>query len=109
MKDLLGQIENRRLALGLSQGAVASRLSISQPHYSKIVRGIVPVTPAMAEALTAWLNSTGRPASTAENRRSARIQKLTRSIERQLQELNSILIEDGIVHRRRAPRQTREH
>lgn len=106
MRDLLGRVEDRRLALGLSQRAVAERLSISQPHYSKVVGGIVQLTPTMAEAMAAWLDSAGAP-RIGRNRRLSRVRALTRLIERQLRELNALLAEDGVEGGRRAPRPTR--
>lgn len=106
MTDLLGRVENKRLALGMSQRAVADHLSISQPHYSKLVGGLARLTPAMEEAMVAWLGSAGAPPA-ARDRRSSRICALMRLIERQLRELNSLLAEDGVGGARRAPRSTR--
>jgi len=105
LSTLLGRIEERRLALGLSQLAVAIRLGITQPHYSKVVGGVARLTPEMADAMHAWIADTPTPTERSD-RRSSRIRTLTRSIERQLRELNALVGEEGAG--RRAPRLARQ-
>lgn len=106
MRDLLERVEDKRLASGLSQRAVARELSISQPHYSKVVGGVAQLTPAIADAMAAWLGKAG-PVSTLPDEQASRIRALTRSIERTLRELNSLLAEGGVRGRKRGSRRTR--
>lgn len=103
---LLERLEERRLALGLSQRAIADQLGITQPHYSKVVGGLVRLTPEMAKAMHAWID--GAPtASAGSDRRAVRIRTLTRAIARQLRELNTLIGEAGVAGGRRAPRRAR--
>lgn len=106
MKDVLEQVEERRIALGLSQKAVASRLAISQPHYSKVVGSLAALTPEMEDAMRQWLKGLP-PAAVLSGPRAMRIRTLTRSIRQQLRELNSLIEHEGVSSGRRPPRPTR--
>lgn len=106
MSDPLQRIEERRLALGLSQRAVAERLGITQPHYSKIVCGLVRLTPQVADAMHAWIAGSPAPAAIPD-RRAARIRSLTRAIQRQLRELAALAGDDPAGGRTRVPRSAR--
>lgn len=106
MKDLLDQIEDRRVALGLSQKAVANRLAISQPHYSKVVGSLAVLTPEMEGAMRLLLDS--MPASTViPGPRAVRIRSLTRSIRQQLRELNILISQEAVNPGGRLPRRSR--
>lgn len=102
MKDLLDAVEERRLALGLSQKAVASRLAISQPHYSKVVGSLAALTPEMADAMRQWLKEVP-PMAASAGPRAMRIRSLTRSIRQQLRELNSLIEQGGVGRARPLP------
>lgn len=54
MTGLVDEMEERRLDAGLSQTALAARLGISQPHYSKVVGGVVTLTGDLADRMAAW-------------------------------------------------------
>lgn len=106
MNDLLDQVEERRLALGLSQKAVASWLAISQPHYSKVVGSLAALTPEMENAMRQWL--AGVPSSAVlPAPRTTRIRFLTRSIRHQLRELDILIEQEGVGPGRRLPRRSR--
>lgn len=106
MSNLPDRVEARRLALGLSQKAVAARLGISQPHFSKVVGRLVALTPAMEQAMRDWL-STAPAGSAVADPKALKIRTLTRSIQRQLRELNALIDHDGTAPGRRPPRPTR--
>lgn len=105
MSGLLAAIEERRIALGLSQRAVADQLGITQPHYSKVVGGLAALTPAMAEAMHAWIDGSPVPQGKTDLH-VKRIRTLTRDIERKMRELNALVGSGGTG--RRAPRPTRK-
>ncbi|GEM71955.1 MAG: hypothetical protein GY736_08935 [Sphingomonas sp.] len=108
MSDLLDQVETRRLALAISQKTVAERLGITQPHYSKVVGRLVVLTPRMEEAMRGWLDDVPTPPATL-GPRASRIRSLTRSIQRQLRELNALVEQDGAQSRRPPTRTTRRN
>lgn len=103
MTELLHRLEDRRLELGLTQKDLGRTLGVSQPHYSKMVGGTVPVTPERARKIEEWLR--GSPSTPA--RRSGpneRVRDLVRSIEGNLRELNRLLGDAG--SKRRGPRRS---
>lgn len=106
MTDVVRLIEERRMAVGLTQRSVAKALGVSQPHYSKVIGGVVALTPRLEELMEGWLKKApvGRQASSRHNER---IGKLTRSIERQIRELNELLVSEGFKPARRPTRRTR--
>lgn len=84
-------MELARLERRFTQDAVAKQLGISQPHYSKIVRGAVTLTHDMHEAMHTWLNRNppqSRP-------RSDEVMRLTKRIERDVAKLNRLLAQEG--------------
>lgn len=107
MTELIDEVEKCRLDAGLSQTAVATRLGISQPHYSKVVGGVVTLTDDLAALMTAWLTANPVAAVHSGDQRD-RIRKLSRSIGRDLRQLNSLLAAEGRGPARRAPRRTRD-
>ena len=98
MTDVRRLLEERRLGTGLTQGAVADALGITQPHYSKVVGGVVPLTGALAARMSAWI---GQAAPARRSRADPggadgkRIRQLVRSISRDLRELDALLGPDG--------------
>ena len=91
-------MERARLERHLTQGAVASHLGITQPHYSKIVRGIVALTRDMHDKLDEWLS--GNPPSPAS--KTDEITRIAQRMERDMAKLNRLLAEDGLRASRRA-------
>lgn len=83
-------MELARLERRFTQDAVAKQLGISQPHYSKIVRGAVTLTHDMHEAMHTWLNRNPPPSRP----RSDELVRLTKRIERDVAKLNRLLAED---------------
>jgi len=93
--ELRDRLDERRRALGLTQRAVADALGVTQPHYSKMVGGIVPITDHRAAEMELWLRATSA-APVPPGPRSARMERLARSIERQVAELARLLASEGI-------------
>ena len=94
---LLEKVERSRLERRLTQLRLAEQFGITQPHYSKIVRGAVPLTKDMHEAMDLWLRQnppTLKP-------RSDELGRLTRRIERDIAKLNRLLAAEGRVPSRR--------
>ncbi|RZL85938.1 MAG: hypothetical protein EOP66_00180 [Sphingomonas sp.] len=106
MKDLLDQVEERRIALGLSQKTVANRLAISQPHYSKVVGSLAVLTPEMEGAMRRLLDSMPAP-TVIPGPRAVRIRSLTRSIRQQLRELNILISQEAVSPGGRPARRAR--
>lgn len=50
-------IESARRRVGKSQTQIAAQLGVTQGHYSKVVKGRVPLSPALASRMTEWLES----------------------------------------------------
>lgn len=107
MSELIETVERRRLDAGLSQTAVAALLGISQPHYSKVVGGVATLTDELAGLMAAWLGANPDAAVSGADPRD-RIRRLSRSIERDLRQLNKLLAAEGRGPGRRAPRRTRD-
>lgn len=107
MIELVDQVEERRLDAGLSQTAVAARLGISQPHYSKVVGGVATLTGDLATLMVDWLKANPSAAVHGGDRRD-QIRKLSRSLERDLRQLNSLLAVEGRGSGRRGPQRTRD-
>lgn len=100
--DLILRLEARRSELGLTQLAVATSLGVSQPHYSKIIGGIVPLTDRRADEIESWLRAhVGTDRVTVGREANVRIRQLARSIEKQLRELNHLLEKESVLVRRR--------
>ncbi len=63
-RDLVFAVKDRRLLLGLAQGAVAAYLGVSQSFYSRIERGALDesqVRPELRERLALWLREHPAP------------------------------------------------
>ena len=45
--DLVRAVRERRLAAGTPQRVVAARVGVTQPHFSKVERGLVPLSARM--------------------------------------------------------------
>lgn len=110
MNELLSSVEERRLKAGLSQREVARAVGITQPHYSKVVGGLVSLPRELEDRLVAWLRAQehglakGHVAAGSE---ATRIRKLAASIEEQLHELNRLLGVASTRRKRRIPSATR--
>lgn len=97
--DLLEKVEQARLERRFTQSAVAETLGITQPHYSKIVRGAVTLTADMHDAMTGWLDrNPPDPKSSSDE-----LLRLTQRIERDVARLNRLLALEG----RRPPKRPR--
>lgn len=93
MTKILDDIEDVRLRLGLTQLAVARRLGITQPHYSKVVGRTATLPDALAQRMLAWTKTQTVQARAEEGDRE--MLELTRSIERQSKRLATLLAQHG--------------
>ncbi|MBD8548292.1 hypothetical protein [Sphingomonas sp. CFBP 8760] len=76
-------------------------LGVTQPHYSKIVGGVVPLTPQRAAVVEAWLEgAVRRDAPPPVSDRAMRIRRIAGSIQVQLRELTDLLTSEGARSRR---------
>lgn len=93
MSEFLDRVEQRRLDAGLTQAAAAQSLGITQPHYSKVVGGVAALTPGLEERLRIWLEKDLPVGQDLARRRDerARIKELSRSIQRNVRELNALV------------------
>ena len=66
--ELLAALEERRLKAGASQTTWAAQLKVSQGHYSKIIRGLVPLSYKARARVTALLETEADTASNFEQR-----------------------------------------
>lgn len=105
MTDILDEMEERRLALGLTQFAVAQELGITQPHYSKVVGRAVPLVSDLQDRMAGWLKD--RPPPPDAPRQDSEILDLTRAIERQSRRLAVLLTRKGKAAPRRRLGRTR--
>lgn len=78
----------------LSQKEIADLLEITQGHYSKVIRGLVPLSTTLDGSMKAWLESKGHPVTV--DAKSVRMRKLAASIQAQCIELMHLanLVED---------------
>lgn len=102
MIDILHRVEERRLGLGLTQAAVAASCRITQPHYSKVVGGLVGLTSDLEARLETWL--AGAPAAKVTLDANSEIIALTREIASNSRRLASLLAQQGRGTPRRRPR-----
>ena len=86
------KIERSRLERRITQDAVAQELGITQPHYSKVVRGAARLTEGMHEKMENWLEGKPpiAPASYDE------ITSVAKRIERDMARLNHLLTKAGL-------------
>lgn len=54
-------VEAARRRLGKSQAEVATALGITQGHYSKVVKGRVPLSPSLEGRMKKWLEEGMQP------------------------------------------------
>ncbi|MGR7997941.1 helix-turn-helix domain-containing protein [Xanthobacter dioxanivorans] len=110
MSELLSSVEERRLRAGLSQRSVARAIGISQPHYSKVVGGLVRLPKGLEDRLAAWLAAQEHDpveGRTGVGIEASRIRELAASIEAQLRELNRLLGVSSGARNKRVPSATR--
>jgi transcriptional regulator with XRE-family HTH domain len=84
--DIVGALERVRRQRRISQTALANSLEVTQGHYSKVVRGVVPLSGKMAKRVDAWLAQHGGPVE-GENTAALRMRELAVSIRAQCMEL----------------------
>lgn len=102
MTDLLHRVEERRLGLGMTQAAIAASCGITQPHYSKVVGGLVGLTGDLKARLETWL--AGVPAAEVALDANSEIIALTREIASNSRKLALLLARQGRGAPRRRPR-----
>jgi transcriptional regulator with XRE-family HTH domain len=102
MTDILSTVEKRRISLGQTQAAVAAACGITQPHYSKVVGGLVGLTGKLEERLNQWLQ--GNPSHRETSELDSEILTLTREIASKSKRLAVILARSGKAPPRRQPR-----
>lgn len=105
MIKILDDIEDVRLRLGVTQLAVARRLGITQPHYSKVVGRTATLPDDLAQRMRAWTNEQTVPVRELEGDRE--MLELTRSIERQSKRLATLLAQQGRAPTKRRVERTR--
>jgi transcriptional regulator with XRE-family HTH domain len=66
--DLIAKTEARRRLMRLSQQELARDLGITQGHYSKLVRGHVPLASKAEVRLSAWLERSKLPDRESQER-----------------------------------------
>lgn len=84
--DVIGALERARRQRRLSQTDLANKLEVTQGHYSKVARGLVPLSGKMAKRVDAWLAVHGGPAE-GDDTAALRMQELAISIRTQCMEL----------------------
>ena len=105
MSDIRALMENARLARRLTQRQVATELGISQPHYSKVMGGVVPLATALERKVVTWLDAASTVAPDIDTRTGdGRAYALMHSIQRQIRELASLLAVPGAARPRRRTR-----
>lgn len=61
IQDLVDEVERRRVLQRIAQRRLATDLQITQGHYSKIIRGKIPVGKRAVAAMSAWLEVQSGP------------------------------------------------
>ena len=84
--DAVDALERARRQRRISQTALAHMLNVTQGHYSKVVRGLVPLSGKMAERVAAWLAENGGPLE-GDDAAALRMRELASSIRAQCMEL----------------------
>lgn len=90
---LLRDVERKRSVERLTQTALAEQLGVSQPHYSKVVGGIVPLSADLAERMARWLASSAPLPRTS--RKYDEIDELARSIRADARRLSQLIKATG--------------
>jgi hypothetical protein len=86
MIDHISALENARLAKRLTQAEMAVALEMTQGHYSKVIRRLVPLSSKLEARADAWLAEHGRPAN-SDDASVHRARQLLVSIRAQCMEL----------------------
>ncbi len=81
-------VEVARRRLGRSQAEIATALGITQGHYSKVVKGRVPLSPALEGRMKEWLEEGMQPLIVDSS--AHRMRELAVSIRMQCTELMHI-------------------
>lgn len=105
MSNILDNIEDVRLRLGLTQLAVARPLGITQPHYSKVVGRTAALPDDLAQRMLTWTQEQKLPPRAEDDDRE--MLELTRSIERQSKRLATLLAQHGRAPAKRRVVRTR--
>ena len=90
---LLRDVERKRSVERLTQTALAEQLGVSQPHYSKVVGGIVPLSADLAERMARWLASSAPLPRIS--RKYDEIDELARSIRADARRLSQLIRATG--------------
>lgn len=105
MSNILDDIEDVRMRLGLTQLAVARPLGITQPHYSKVVGRAAALPDDLAQRMVRWTkDQTVEPPVKNGDREML---ELTQSIERQSKRLATLLAQHGRAPTKRRVARTR--
>lgn len=114
MSEILQHLEDRRVGTGLLQRDVAAALGITQPHYSKLVGGLVTLTPQMHEKIERWLDQIEpdmdagvRGIAKSLDTNGVEVRQLVRGLEAQVRSLKRLLNERGSGPGGRPPRLAR--
>lgn len=86
--DSVISVEAARRRLGRSQAELAAALGITQGHYSKVMKGRVPLSPALEARMKEWLEEGKQPLVVDSS--AHRMRELAVSIRMQLTELMHI-------------------
>jgi transcriptional regulator with XRE-family HTH domain len=105
MSNILDDIEDVRMGLGLTQSAVAGALGITQAHYSKVVSRTAALSDDLAQRMLRWTKDQGLQTPPAKGNRE--MLQLTRSIERQSKRLATLLAQQGRAPTKRGVARTR--
>lgn len=84
--DPMSALERVRRQRGLRQAELAKALGVTQGHYSKLARGIVPLSSKVHGRTVAWLKEYGGPIE-GDDAATVRMKKLASSIRAQCMEL----------------------
>jgi len=105
MSNILDDIEDARMRLGLTQLAVARPLGITQPHYSKVVGRAAALPDDLAQRMAQWTKD--QAVETPVRNGDREMLELTRSIERQSKRLATLLAAHGRAPNKRRVARTR--
>lgn len=81
MSSLLMSLESARKARHLRQTELAEMLEVTQGHYSKVVKGVVPLSASLEIRIRKWIDAQG--VQVDEQDRTRRMKELANSIHSQ--------------------------
>lgn len=84
--NIVRTLERARSQRRISQTDLAEALGVTQGHYSKVARGLAPLSGKMAKRVDAWLAVHGGPAE-GDDAAALRMRALAISIRAQCMEL----------------------